>query len=92
MVNNELNRNDPCYCRSGKKYKNCHLKPYYPHDFFVTKISELDTILLVNKLPSFIELSRSDVYYKDPSPWDAEIHLLLKPLTDLNLDEIKTRK
>ncbi len=21
----DLKRNDPCYCGSGKKYKNCHL-------------------------------------------------------------------
>jgi preprotein translocase subunit SecA len=23
---NRLGRNDPCWCGSGKKYKNCHLK------------------------------------------------------------------
>jgi len=22
----KLGRNDPCWCGSGKKYKNCHLK------------------------------------------------------------------
>ena len=24
-LSNSLSRNQPCYCNSGKKYKNCHL-------------------------------------------------------------------
>lgn len=83
----ELNRNDPCYCGSNKKYKNCHLKPYYPHDYFVTKLHALDTIHVVNNLPPEIVLSRADVATRISYPWDSEISNITKPLKDLNLNE-----
>jgi hypothetical protein len=46
----ELGRNDPCYCGSNKKYKYCHDKPdmdLYPKEFFLTEILDI-------KIPNFV--------------------------------------
>lgn len=86
-MSEDRSRNDPCYCGSNKKYKNCHLKPYYPHSYFVTTLHALDTIPVVNNLPPGIIVSRSDITVRDPSPWDREIGNIVKPIENLRLDK-----
>jgi hypothetical protein len=86
-MSEERSRNDLCYCGSNKKYKNCHLKPYYPQSYFVTALHALDTIDVVNNLPPDIIISRSDVTVRDPFPWDNEINDVLKPFESLILDK-----
>lgn len=85
-MSENINRNDPCYCGSNKKYKNCHLKPYYPHSSFVTTLHALDTIHVVNNLPPEIIMSRSDITVRDPSPWDNEINSVMMAFQGLVLD------
>ena len=83
-----LGRNDPCYCGSGKKYKNCHLKPFYPTEHFSCKISGFDTIKFENRLPQqYFEVGRVDVYYSSQTPWDSEIAALLKPFIEVDLNK-----
>jgi hypothetical protein len=80
-LNEELGRNDPCFCGSAKKYKNCHLKPFYPSDFFNAPIKEFEDIKVKAEAP--IEVGRIDVYYRHPYPWDEGISKLLKSLTEI---------
>ena len=83
----ELDRNDICYCGSNKKFKNCHLKPFYPSDYFSSEIKGVDTVKFENRSPEHIAVGRVDVYYRDQYPWDDEISIILKPLTEINWDE-----
>ena len=79
----QLGRNDLCYCGSNKKYKDCHLKPFYPTEYFDATIKEFEDIRFENKASNYISIGRVDVYYKEPHPWDNEISGLLKPLTEV---------
>ena len=77
-----LGRNDLCYCGSNRKYKDCHLRPFYPAEYFFCKIMEFDTIKYENRLPpQFFEIDRADIYYRNPYPWDHTISKLLVSLT-----------
>lgn len=80
-MDEELGRNDTCYCGSGKKYKNCHQKPFFPIDYFNAEIKEFENIEFENRASKYVEVGRVDVYYRDPYPWDDEISRLLEPLT-----------
>ncbi len=35
-----VGRNDPCPCNSGKKFKNCHMKMFEPRDFFEISVKK----------------------------------------------------
>jgi hypothetical protein len=81
-------RNEPCFCGSGRKYKDCHLKPFYPNEYFSCKISGFDTIKFENRLPNnYFEVGLVDVNYGSPLPWDNEISKLLKIFTSVDLIE-----
>jgi len=83
-----LGRNEFCYCGSGRKYKDCHLKPFYPSEYFSCEITEFDTIKFENRLPKqYFEVGRVDVSFRRPIPWDNEIIDLLKPFTSVNWKE-----
>jgi len=84
-------RNDPCFCGSNKKYKNCHLKLFRPTESFNCRISALDTIRFENRIPpgSGIEVGDATVYYGDPHPWDNVITSLLHPFESAGWDEKK---
>jgi hypothetical protein len=86
-VNKELGRNDICYCGSNKKYKDCHLKPYYPEESFEAEIKEFDNIKFENKAAEFIIVDRADIFVRDPYPWDAEVSTVLRPLIEVLWDE-----
>ena len=80
-----LGRNEFCYCGSGRKYKDCHLNPFYPTEYFSCEITEFDTIKFENRLPKqYFEVGRVDVNFRRPMPWDNEIIDLLKPFTGVN--------
>lgn len=66
-------RNEPCPCGSGRKYKNCHLQPLYPQDYFDVEIKafELKNIIQ-SRLPEGIQLLDAKVFARDPNPWDNE--------------------
>ena len=87
-MSNDIGRNDPCFCGSGRKYKNCHLKPFYPIEYFDCKISGFENIKFENRIPSNVGIEVGDVkiYYSNPFPWDKEISNILQPLhsTDWN--------
>lgn len=84
-------RNDPCFCGSTKKYKNCHLKLFQPTEFFNCRISALELIRFENRLPpgSGIIVGEATVYYGDPHPWDNEIRALVHPFESTDWDEKK---
>jgi hypothetical protein len=86
-MDEELGRNDICYCGSNKKYKNCHQKPFYPNDNFNAEIKEFENIKFENMASKYVEVGRVDVYYRDPYPWDEEISKLLEPLTEIAWDQ-----
>jgi hypothetical protein len=83
----ELGRNDICYCGSNKKYKNCHLKPFYPIEYFDCQIREFENIKFENRASPHIKISRVDVTYRDPYPWDKEIVELLQEFRKVKWDE-----
>jgi hypothetical protein len=89
-VNEKLGRNDICYCGSNKKYKDCHLRPYYPKEYFQAQIKEFDSIRFENKAPEYISVGRIDVFLRDHYPWDGEISTVLKPFTEIVWDEKDT--
>ena len=75
-------------CEKYLKYKDCHLKPFYPTEYFSCEIPEFDTIKFENRLPKqYFEIGRVDVSFRRPIPWDNEIHNLLKPFTSVNWKE-----
>jgi hypothetical protein len=86
-LHNELGRNDICYCGSNKKYKDCHLKPFYPNEYFNAEIKEFDSIKFENRAAPHISIGRVDVFYRDRHPWDNEISNLLQPLTKIKWNE-----
>ena len=83
-MNNELGRNDVCDCGSNKRYKDCHLKPEYPKEFFNAEIKAFEINKFENRAAPYISVSRVDIFYTDPRPWDVEISKLLQPLTGVN--------
>ena len=85
----KLNRNDPCYCGSNRKYKNCHLKPFYPIEYFDCKISEFEDIKFENRIPPNVGIEIGDVkvYYSSLFPWDKEISNILQPLHSTEWNE-----
>src|SRR6185437_8002505 len=83
----QLDRNDICYCGSNKKYKNCHLKPFYPNESFQAEIKEFESIRFENRAPEFLTVDRVDRFVRDPYPWDDEVSKLLKPLMDTAWNE-----
>lgn len=87
-MSEKLGRNDPCYCGSNKKYKNCHLKPFLPNEYFECEIREFENIKFVNKIPpnAGIEVGEVKSYYSSPHVWDEDIKNLLTPLYSKNWD------
>jgi hypothetical protein len=86
-VNKELGRNDICYCGSNKKYKDCHLKPYYPEESFEAEIKEFDSIGFENRAAEFVTVDRSDITVRDPYPWDDDVSTVLRPMIEILWDE-----
>lgn len=39
-MSKNVGRNDPCPCNSGKKYKECHMKPFNPKERFSVKVTK----------------------------------------------------
>jgi hypothetical protein len=75
-------------CEKYLKYKDSHLKPFYPIEYFSCEITEFDTIKFENRLPKqYFEIGRVDVSFRRPIPWDNEILDLLKPFTSVNWKE-----
>lgn len=81
----ELGRNDPCYCGSNKKYKYCHGildTELYPKQFFFTEILNMKTPNFVNSASEHIQVMRVDVTFTSPLPWDSEVITMLTPLIE----------
>lgn len=81
-------RNEPCPCGSGRKYKNCHLQPFYPQDYFDVEIKAFDLKNIIqSRLPESIQLLDAKVSARDPMPWDNELVQLLGSLNQINWNE-----
>ena len=68
-MSNDIGRNDPCSCDSGRKYKNCHLKPLLPKEFFQVEIRAFEIAKMIEyRLPPTIIASPPTIYARDPYP------------------------
>ena len=85
---NEVGRNAPCPCGSGRKYKYCHQKPFLPSENFMVEIKAFEIAKRIRyKLPPTIQVSDvPTITSVRPYPWHIEISEILKPLNDLKWD------
>ena len=87
-MSNDIGRNDPCFCGSGRKYKNCHLKPLLPKDFFQVEMKAFEIVKMVEyRLPPTIIAGPPTIYAHDPYPWGDEIIQILKLLNEIKWNE-----
>jgi hypothetical protein len=61
--------------------------PEYPKEFFNAEIKAFENIKFENRAASYVSVSRVDISYTEPHPWDEEISKLLQPLTRVNWNE-----
>jgi hypothetical protein len=83
------NRNDPCPCGSGRKYKNCHLKPFYPKESFEVKVKACDPYnpIKIDIPKEIMEIDDIKIYVRDPLPRHNEIIQVLNILNQINWNE-----
>ena len=95
----ELLRNDPCHCGSGKKFKECHMKSQWPREYFEVPINPAtptgSTVVEYRngkweKIPG-ISLAMT-VYVVDPQYVYNDVVDLLKPLSSMTFFTRTTTK
>ena len=95
----ELLRNDPCHCGSGKKFKECHMKSQWPREYFEVPINPAtptgSTVVEYRngkweKIPG-ISLAMT-VYVVDPQYVYNDVVDLLKPLSSMTFLQEQQRR
>lgn len=91
VLTEELLRNDPCHCGSGKKFKKCHMKLQRPREYFEVPINpatptgsavvEFTKNGKWEKIPHV--LLAMIVYVVDPKYVYNDVVGLLKPLSSM---------
>jgi len=73
-MSKKLNRNDPCHCGSGKKYKNCHMKKDQSGISSKTGIISMAVVLILGFVLIGIFLSGGNAQEVCPpgTSWSAE--------------------
>ena len=86
-MTSNIGRNNLCACGSGRKYKNCHLKPLLPKDFFQIEMKAFEIAKMIEyNLPPTIIAGPPTIYAQDPYPWDDEVIQILKRLNEIKWD------